>query len=105
MAGPILLTRSGSGLSPGVQLPMEAQLLVLTRGIADATVALDVAVYLSPDQADLTGATEVGHLKAAGGATDQIPLSPHGIPGVGGQWLIADFTDTGTGHEVWAYIV
>ena len=81
--------------------------LVITSvvGVADTTVALDVKLYISPSATSVATASQVAHIRKPANDTGQLTLSPDGVTMVGGQnYLVADFADTGTAHELWIYI-
>lgn len=104
MAYPVLLTKNGAGLAASVKLP-DGAMIVEMRGIAAVATALDANVYVSPSPSDVTNAQKVGHLRCPLNSVDDgLNLSPYGIGISGDAYLVADFVDAGTTHEVWVYV-
>lgn len=109
MRNPIQLTKSGAGVvaSP-LSISPHASLAQIV-GVADGTVALDVDVYIvqsATAPSSITGATFIGKIRAPVNTTFVLPLigNSGGIqissPNV---WVVVNFNDAGTGHQVVVY--
>jgi hypothetical protein len=106
MAQVIKLTVSGAGYACAKVPSVGGAQIVGIVAKPDASVALSVTLYSSPTystSAIPAGSEEIaGFSAAAGGQSPILDLSPDGI-GVN-DFLIAQFTDTGTAHVLYVYI-
>lgn len=109
MRNPIQLTKSGSGVVAGTLALTKTASIAQAVGIADGTVALDADIYLvsSVNQpSSITGGDFIGKIRAPANTSFVLPFigNSGGIQvSVPNVWVVVNFNDTGTTHQVVVY--
>lgn len=106
MLYPIQLTVSGVGVVAAPRaLPLSGSIGMIV-GVADATVAMDAELYLVASTnapTSVTGGLLIAKMRSVANGTIVIPFVRGLKYSSANLWLVTNFIDAGTGHQVLVY--